>query len=332
MGERKVLNRYIPPDFDPSIIPKSYSKRDRNGVIEVRTMLPFSVRCKTCGEYMYKGKKFNSRMEKVEGEKSHYMGIRRFRFYIKCSVCSNEISFLTDPKNTDYELESGASRNFENWRDTQKEIADEEEQRTKEEEMDAMKGLENRTMDSKMEMDVLDALDEITAINRRHERIDTDKLLETVQSKKEGVFEKHDKLTDDEIIKSVTFKSQQNKEASVGGNSANIGKDGEGIEKLISQQIQAAKMAQAKQQPKLLNVVGRKKRKTEDSSSSIDKDDADKREKKSEETAPIDEANEKHCAVGEKTMISNANESNQSVTSAISSGLGGLGNYGSDSD
>ena len=56
MGERKVLNRYIPPDFDPSIIPKSYSKRDKSGVIEVRTMLPFSVRCKMCGEYMYKGR------------------------------------------------------------------------------------------------------------------------------------------------------------------------------------------------------------------------------------------------------------------------------------
>ena len=69
----------------------------------------------------------------------------------------------------------------------------------KQAEIDAMKGLENRTMDSKIEMDVLDALDEISAINRRHQRVDTDKLLETIHSKKEGVFEKHDRLTDDEI-------------------------------------------------------------------------------------------------------------------------------------
>lgn len=27
MGERKVLNRYIPPDFDPSIMPKYLSHR-----------------------------------------------------------------------------------------------------------------------------------------------------------------------------------------------------------------------------------------------------------------------------------------------------------------
>ena len=39
--------------------------------------------------------------------------------------------------------------------------------------MDSMKALENRTIDNKVEMDVLDALDEIRAINQRHERIDT---------------------------------------------------------------------------------------------------------------------------------------------------------------
>ena len=329
MGERKVLNRYIPPDFDPSIIPKSYSKRDRNGVIEVRTMLPFSVRCKTCGEYMYKGKKFNSRMERVEGEKSHYMGIRRFRFYIKCSVCSNEISFLTDPKNTDYELESGASRNFENWRDTRKEIAEEEEQRTKEEEVDAMKGLENRTMDSKIEMDVLDALDEISAINRRHQRIDTDKLLGSIQDRAEGVFEKHDRLADDDIIKSVVFKSQQVKDINDSGSGNNSSKEPEGIEKLISQQINATKFTQqAKQQSTVLNVVGKKRRKIDGQSSSNNNEDACK-DKKSELKAFKEDGGK---SSGENNLMSCAKESTTSHPTAVSSGLGGLGNYGSDSD
>lgn len=48
---------------------------------------------------------------------SHVVGIRIHRFYIKCSVCSAEITFRTDPKNTDYALESGATRNFEMWRE-----------------------------------------------------------------------------------------------------------------------------------------------------------------------------------------------------------------------
>ena len=49
--------------------------------------------------------------------KSLKQGIRILRFYIKCSVCSAEIAFKTDPKNSDYAMESGASRNFEVWRD-----------------------------------------------------------------------------------------------------------------------------------------------------------------------------------------------------------------------
>ena len=76
------------------------------------------MRCDTCGEYMYRGKKFNSRKEDMPGE--DYMGIRKFRFYIKCSVCSAEITFCTDPKNSDYECESGALRNFEMWRENDK--------------------------------------------------------------------------------------------------------------------------------------------------------------------------------------------------------------------
>lgn len=44
-------------------------------------MAPFNMRCKTCGEYIYKGKKFNARKEDVENQ--DYLGIRIYRFYIK---------------------------------------------------------------------------------------------------------------------------------------------------------------------------------------------------------------------------------------------------------
>ena len=48
-------------------------------------------RCKTCGEYIYKGKKFNARKEDVMGEM--FLGIQIYRFYIKCTKCLREITF-----------------------------------------------------------------------------------------------------------------------------------------------------------------------------------------------------------------------------------------------
>ncbi|KAH7889939.1 hypothetical protein F5I97DRAFT_613635 [Phlebopus sp. FC_14] len=168
MSERKVLNKYFPPDFDPSLIPRR--KGPKNSQQVVRLMAPFSMRCNTCGEYIYKGKKFNARKETVEGE--DYYGIKIFRFYIKCTLCSAEITFKTDPKNTDYAAEHGASRNFEPWREEKAVEEEDRLARLEEEENNPMKALENRTVDAKREMDILDALQDIRARNARNERVD----------------------------------------------------------------------------------------------------------------------------------------------------------------
>ncbi|KAJ9560697.1 hypothetical protein OSB04_005857 [Centaurea solstitialis] len=175
MGERKVQNKYYPPDFDPAIIPKSH----RNRQIKVTTMLPMSIRCSTCGNYMYKGTKFNVRKEDVIGET--YRGMKIFRFYYKCTRCSAEITIKTDPQNSDYVVESGAARNFEPWR-AEDEVADEKQRKRVAEEMgDAMKSLENRTRDSKREMDILSAIDETKSIKARHATVSQDALLKALQ-------------------------------------------------------------------------------------------------------------------------------------------------------
>lgn len=169
MGERKVLNRYFPPDFDPLLVPKR--RWDAYKQVEVRMMIPFSMQCNKCGEFMYRGTKFNSRKEDVIGD--DYLGVRKYRFYIKCSLCNNEIAFKTDPQNNDYVCESGATRNFESWREQNDAQAALETER-KEAEGNAMAALESRTLDSKIEMDILDALDEIKAVNERHAHIERD--------------------------------------------------------------------------------------------------------------------------------------------------------------
>ncbi|KAF0537691.1 DUF572-domain-containing protein [Gigaspora margarita] len=202
MSERKVLNKYFPPDFDPAAIPRRKQAKDAQH--KVRLMTPYAMRCETCGEYIYKGKKFNARKETVEGET--YLSIKIFRFYIKCPRCSAEITFKTDPRNTDYIAEHGASRNFEPWREER--IAGEESklQKELEEENNPMKALENRTIDSKREMDILDALDEIRTRNARNERVDSDalldKLLESDQNTEKSEKEKEEE-EDEKLARSI---------------------------------------------------------------------------------------------------------------------------------
>lgn len=91
--------------------------------------------------------------------------------HVYSTLCSAEITFKTDPKNTDYTAEHGASRNFEPWRDEKEGQEEDRLARLEEEENNPMKALENRTVDAKREMDILDALQDIRARNATYERV-----------------------------------------------------------------------------------------------------------------------------------------------------------------
>lgn len=181
MSERKVLTKYYPPDFDPAQLTKKKGPKQVGPKVQtVRLMAPFSMKCTSCGEYIYKGRKFNARKETPESEK--YLGIQIFRFYIRCTRCSSEITFKTDPKNQDYTCERGAKRNTEPWRKVENENETEEQsldriQQEEEEERNAMEELEAKTIDAKRDMAVADALDEIRTRNARMERANHDGML-----------------------------------------------------------------------------------------------------------------------------------------------------------
>lgn len=173
MAERKVLVKYYPPDFNPERLIRNQKQTDRQD--NVRMMLPFSLKCYTCGNYLYIGTKFNMRKETCDEE---YLGIPIYRFYMKCTYCYSEITIKTDPKNHDYVCEHGGSRNYEAWRDAREAEHRMAAIREDEEKGNAMKFLENRTKDSKREMDILDALDEIRNMSRQNAKVTPDQLFE----------------------------------------------------------------------------------------------------------------------------------------------------------
>ncbi|KAL8089038.1 hypothetical protein AgCh_038702 [Apium graveolens] len=186
MGERKVLNKYYSPDFNPAKIPRR-KVHAINNQIKVHMMLSMNIRCNLCGNYIGKGTKFNSRKEEVIGQR-YLDTIKIFRFYIKCPACCSEITVITDPQNSDYIVESGASRNFEPWH---------EEQETREV-ADAMESLENRARGLKREMGDVVALEELRFIKSRHADVSVDALINHL------VPEKKDELCqeDEALIKS----------------------------------------------------------------------------------------------------------------------------------
>ena len=179
MGERKVVNKFVPWDFDPDKVAKV--KLSNIGQFSVRMMLPFTVRCSKCGEFNYQGRKYNTRKETAAGE--DYLGIAIQRFYFKCTNCGGEFTIKTDPKNSTYVVESGATRNsYIELNERQLEL---EEQRQQQEAgaIDTIKALENRTEELRREMDIYDSLDMVLAQTRKSMNTDPEEAIEILRQR-----------------------------------------------------------------------------------------------------------------------------------------------------
>ncbi|CAO2203862.1 unnamed protein product [Urochloa humidicola] len=209
MGERKVLNKYYPHDFDPSRIPRR--RRPRNEQIKVRMMLPMTLRCAACGEYLGRGTKFNARKEDAAGER--YLGaIQVFRFYIRCSRCSAEIAFKTDPRNSDYAVESGATRSHDEG-PRRGGDGEEEEAAGREGGGDAMAALEVRARAGRREMGAEAALEEARELSARRARVAPEQVLESLRNRcgrddgDDGREALELEAEDEALVKSIRFRN-----------------------------------------------------------------------------------------------------------------------------
>lgn len=158
---------YYPPDFDSTKLTplKNLRPKGQTQAMNIRMMFPFTMICDSCGEYNYVGTKFTARVEDIKHEM--YLGMKVYRFYGRCKHCWSEFTFKTDPKNSDYTMESGGKRTYEAWKDADMVEAQLKAEKEREAALDQMKALEQKSVDVQAEMQRIEDLDAIRTMNKR---------------------------------------------------------------------------------------------------------------------------------------------------------------------
>jgi len=175
---------YYPPDFDATkLMPVKMLKPKGPQMMNIRMMFPFTMVCDSCKEYNYTGTKFTAKTEQIKGEE--YLGIKVYRFYGRCRHCWSEFTFKTDPKNSDYTMESGGKRTYEAWKDADAMESKLKTEAEKEAAQDQMKALEQKAVDVQSEMQRLEDLDAIRTMNKRQGARD-----QTIQEALDYIFQK----------------------------------------------------------------------------------------------------------------------------------------------
>ncbi|KNC86933.1 hypothetical protein SARC_00935 [Sphaeroforma arctica JP610] len=91
--------------------------------------------------------------------------------------------------------------NFELWREVEDEVEAKKKKKEDEEENNAMKALENRTKQSKKEMDMLDTLEEIRDMNDRNAAVDVNELIQQKNDALVKELQDQEKRDEEEIAK-----------------------------------------------------------------------------------------------------------------------------------
>ncbi|XP_045159726.2 coiled-coil domain-containing protein 130 homolog [Mercenaria mercenaria] len=121
MGERKGVNKYYPPDWDPSKgsinqYVGQHPLRDRarklgQGILIIRFEMPYNIWCGGCNSHIGMGVRYNAEKTKT----GMYYTTPIYKFRMKCHLCDNHFEIQTDPKNHDYVVLEGARRKEQRW-------------------------------------------------------------------------------------------------------------------------------------------------------------------------------------------------------------------------
>ncbi|KAJ8306449.1 hypothetical protein KUTeg_016994, partial [Tegillarca granosa] len=121
VAERKAVNKYYPPDWDPSkgsvnSYVGQHPLRDRakkigQGILVIRFELPYNIWCDGCNSHVGMGVRYNAEKKKV----GNYYTTPIWKFRMKCHLCDNYFEIQTDPKNHDYVILNGARRKEQRW-------------------------------------------------------------------------------------------------------------------------------------------------------------------------------------------------------------------------
>jgi len=125
MGERKGVNKYYPPDYDPkkgglNAYHGTHALRERarklhEGILIIRFEMPYNIWCGGCGIHIGMGVRYNAQKRRM----GNYYSTPIYKFRMKCHLCDQHFEIQTDPQNCDYKILSGARRKEERW-DTEK--------------------------------------------------------------------------------------------------------------------------------------------------------------------------------------------------------------------
>ncbi|KAF9362767.1 hypothetical protein BGX34_005543 [Mortierella sp. NVP85] len=121
MADRKAINKYYPPDWDPSkgsinTYVGQHPLRDRarkldQGILIVRFELPYNIWCNGCNNPIGMGVRYNAEKKKI----GNYYSTPILSFRMKCHLCNNWFEIQTDPKNAAYVVTAGARKKVEDF-------------------------------------------------------------------------------------------------------------------------------------------------------------------------------------------------------------------------